>query len=276
MTAPISLADVALARRLERAEALGCVDYARAMAALGTPGETEVEPLAGGFMVFAGAGGPLSRAAGLGMTVPLTAADLDRVESFYARLGGPAQVDVCPYADRSLIDLLGARRYRISEFNNVLVRPLENSERQPPPPAGIEIRAARPEEADVWSETVAAGFAGEDEVAPELIGVARPLFSLASGTPFIALVDGYAAGGGILTLRDGLAGLFGTSTLPAFRNRGVQTALIRARLARAATAGALLAVCYTLPGTASQRNVERLGFRVAYTKLVMVRDVAAG
>ncbi len=44
------------------------------------------------------------------------------------------------------------------------------------------------------------------------------------------------------------------------------------RLDYAAAAGCQLATMGALPGSTSQRNAERLGFRVAYTKLVLVRE----
>lgn len=271
MTTPL-----ALARRLERQEALGCVEYARSVAALDPSAATASFPLAGGFVAFSGPGGPLSRAVALGMTVPVTTEDLDRVEGFYRERGGPAQVDLCPLADRSLVDLLGERAYRISEFNSVLVKPLQAGHEDGVHPPGFEVRETRPDEAELWSETVSAGFAGEDPLTPELVDVARPFFALASATPFLAFVDGAPAGGGLLVLREGLATLLATATVPAFRNRGVQTALLEARLVRAAAEGAALAVCYTLPGSPSQRNVERLGFRVVYTKLVLSRELGPG
>ena len=53
------------------------------------------------------------------------------------------------------------------------------------------------------------------------------VFAQADGIEcYLAKIDGQPAGGGTLAMRDGVAGLFGASTLPAFRNRGVQAALI--------------------------------------------------
>ena len=58
-----------------------------------------------------------------------------------------------------------------------------------------------------------------------------------------------------------------------FRGRGVQTALLEGRLAAAEAAVCDLAVVMTTPGTPSQRNVERAGFRTAYTFARMVKGV---
>jgi ribosomal protein S18 acetylase RimI-like enzyme len=89
---------------------------------------------------------------------------------------------------------------------------------------------------------------------------------------YLARVYGALAGGATLALREGVAGLFGASTLPAFRNRGVQTALLKQRLASAAVEKCDLAVCIAAPGSASQRNVMRLGFSVLYTRVKFERD----
>jgi hypothetical protein len=51
-------------------------------------------------------------------------------------------------------------------------------------------------------------------------------------------------------------------------------ALLQARLAAARRAGCDLAVVGTSPGSDSQRNIERAGFTLAYTKVIMVREEA--
>jgi GNAT superfamily N-acetyltransferase len=64
--------------------------------------------------------------------------------------------------------------------------------------------------------------------------------------------------------------LLATSVLPDYRRRGIQLALIAARLARAASLGARWAVIQSKPHVATERNARRLGFETAYTKCVMV------
>jgi hypothetical protein len=51
-----------------------------------------------------------------------------------------------------------------------------------------------------------------------------------------------------------------------------QNALFQARLRDAKAAGCELAVVCTQPASGSQRNAERNGFRLAYTKVVLVRS----
>jgi GNAT superfamily N-acetyltransferase len=72
-------------------------------------------------------------------------------------------------------------------------------------------------------------------------------------------------------MTDGVALLSADGVVPLYRGRGLQLALIHARMAWAAEHGADVVTSSTEPATASQRNYEKAGFRCAYPKLVMVR-----
>ena len=76
-------------------------------------------------------------------------------------------------------------------------------------------------------------------------------------------------------ISDGLAQLSGASTLPAHRRRGVQSALLRARLLDAADSGCDLAVVTTEPASKSQQNVQRAGFALLYARAVLIRPVTS-
>jgi hypothetical protein len=58
----------------------------------------------------------------------------------------------------------------------------------------------------------------------------------------------------------------GASTIPRARRQGAQLALLQARLAFAAERQVELAMIVAQPGSASQRNAERQGFRPVYTR----------
>jgi len=85
---------------------------------------------------------------------------------------------------------------------------------------------------------------------------------------YLGRIDGDAAGAAVLTVDDEIGYLANASTLPEYRNRGVQTALIARRIADAAAAGAVLVCSGATLGSASQRNLERAGLQLAYTKAV--------
>ena len=125
----------------------------------------------------------------------------------------------------------------------------------------------------MWAFTVAQGFAEQVPVTQEILQVMGGFAGAPNVECYLAKIDGAVAGGATLVIRDGVAGLFGASTLPAFRKRGVQTALLNKRMVHAAEAGCELAVCLAHPGGSSQRNVVRLGFDVLYSRVKFERDV---
>jgi hypothetical protein len=61
--------------------------------------------------------------------------------------------------------------------------------------------------------------------------------------------------------------------LPHARRRGAQSALLAERCRAAAAAGCSLAIAEAEPGSTSQRNMERLGFCVVYTRVELVAPI---
>ncbi len=88
-----------------------------------------------------------------------------------------------------------------------------------------------------------------------------------SGHSFLAELDGTPIAAGGLTIHGGVALLAGASTVPEGRRQGAQNALLAARLRFAEEKGCDVAMMCALPGSASQRNAERQGFRIAYTRI---------
>jgi GNAT superfamily N-acetyltransferase len=85
-------------------------------------------------------------------------------------------------------------------------------------------------------------------------------------------VDGRAVATGALNIQERIGLLAGASTIPEFRKKGAQRALLSARLRYAADAGCDLAMMGAEAGSGSQRNAERQGFRIAYTRVKWRRD----
>jgi GNAT superfamily N-acetyltransferase len=225
-------------------------------------------------MIFAGVGSPIGRATGLGLEAPVSAEELDRVEEFYRSRGAPSQVDVCPLTDPGLMTMLKERGYCLGELNNVLYRPLDPGEQFPPASAGVEIRPGRAEEAALLTRIVARSFFENGDTPEGFDQMLLPLFQMPGAVKFLALVEGNPAAGaaGLIIHERRMIALFGAGTLPEFRRRGIQTALLRTRLSLAAEAGCDLAVTVTQGGSTSQHNAERLGFRVAYSKATLVKN----
>lgn len=106
----------------------------------------------------------------------------------------------------------------------------------------------------------------------ELERLLRPFVRVDGFCRYGAYIDGQLAGVATLRLDHGIAQLAGAATLPQFRRRGVQTALLKHRLAEAAQAGCDVAVMTTQPGSKSQENGHRQGFALLYSRAVLVKD----
>lgn len=264
--------DQALARRFEACEEMPQVLYARVFQKTRPEIGAAEEEICGGHMVFAGLGSPIGRATGAGLDRPLTAEDLDRVEEFYSTHHAPSQVDLCPLHDAAVFEMFKERGYGITELNNVLYRKLDPNEEFPTAPAGYEIRRSREAEAGEAGAIVERAFFPEG--APEPFrGLIEPLYQMEGALAFIASIDGkiVACGTGLAIPEHRIFALGGAGTLLEFRGHGLQTALLRARMAAAAQAGCEYAVVVTNGGTTSQRNCERLGFHVAYSKVTVIK-----
>jgi GNAT superfamily N-acetyltransferase len=79
------------------------------------------------------------------------------------------------------------------------------------------------------------------------------------------------AGAGSIELHGEIACLFGLSTLHAFRKLGIQQSLIAARLNLAIDQGVKVATIGSRPGAGTERNVRRMGFQTAYTKVILAQ-----
>ena len=264
--------DKAFARRLESCEEMPQVLYARMFQKTRPEMGAAAEEICGGHMIFAGLGSPIGRATGVGLDREFTTEDLNRVEQFYREHQAPSQVDLCPMHEPAVFELFKGRGYAIAELNNVLYRKLDAAEKFSPAPAGCEIRRSSPEEADRAGAIVENAFFPDG--APEAFGgLIAPFYQMEGALAFVATVEGklVACGTGLVIPEHRVFALCGAGTLAEFRGRGLQTALLRARMAAAVGAGCEYAVVVTQGGTTSQRNAERLGFRVAYSKVTVIK-----
>ncbi|MBZ5570303.1 MAG: GNAT family N-acetyltransferase [Acidobacteriia bacterium] len=266
--------DQSLARRLESAEEMPQVHYAKLYQKLCPEIGAAVEPICGGHMIFAGVGSPIGRTTGMGFDGSATATDLDRMEEFYRAHKAPSQIDVCPLTDPSLLELLKPRRYEMGELNNVLFRKLDGVDAGMAP-AGATIRQGQAQRAEEFADIVVRSFFPDGDAPEGFTAMISPIYQIDGAILFVAEIDGkpVACGAGLIIPEHRILALFGAGTLPEFRRRGLQTALLRKRMAVAAKAGCEYAVIVTRGGTTSQHNAERLGFRVAYSKATLVKEL---
>ena len=270
--------DTAMAGRIERAEAQFIAQSSEA-ARRRTVTAGFVIPIAGGVASFAGEGSPYNKVAGLGFAGLPDPAVLDDIERAFLMRGSPVQVELAHLADPALGALLTGRGYRLESFENVLGRDLSGG-LEPVLTPGVEARRSGADEVEAWLDVVVEGSVHPDtqgvpwheEFSREAIIGAERDSAAAGDVRYAALRDGVIVGGATMRMAEGVAQLTGAATAPAHRRRGVQTALLSARLADAAAAGCDVAVIITQPGSKSQQNAQRQGFDLLYTRAVLVKQ----
>jgi len=270
-------ADRKLAARLERAVARDLATFADTCMRLDPTLRAAQTQFAGGLALFLAPSSPVNMIYGAGFFGAVTAEEFDSVERFYAEMGTRAAISLCPLADEPLVAQLGVRGWMVTDFENVLVRELDGAEapREPllPAPApGVDVRVAHtPGELASWAAVSSAAFSAPQPASAESVRMGLGVAAGEDVTLLMGRLDGADAGTGALQMRgDGLGWLMSDATLPAYRGRGVQSALLAERLRLAAAGGCELAVAEARPGSTSQRNMERLGFRVVYTRVELI------
>jgi hypothetical protein len=259
--------DLALSRRLERAEAHSNASFVETRARIDPESGAQWIEVAGTYAMYDGVSSPLTQTFGLGLFDPVTAAELDRIEEFFQRRGAPVFHEVSPLADPQLLPLLGERGYRPIELSSVMFRPVGEDLPVRPGNEEVRVRIAGPDEWELWARTAAQGWNEFPELSELMYGLGEVTVKRSDGVCFLAELNGQAIATGVLLLHEGVALLGGASTIPEGRRQGAQLALLESRLRYAAQNGCDLAMMCALPGSASQRNAERQGFRIAYTRI---------
>ena len=265
--------DLALARRLERAEAMANAAFVESRRTLQPEAGAEWIDVAGVYAMFDGPGSPLTQTFGLGIFEPFLARELDEVEEFFATRGAATAHEVSSFVAPETLNLLSDRGYSPIETSTVLVRPTSTG--PAPEPGAMTVRAIGEAEAPTWVRVSAQGWSSESPELGSFIEDLGGVMARARGvTCFLAELDREPVAAAALNITNGIALLAGAATIPSARRRGAQLALLHARLAFAAARGIDLAMVVTQPGSASQRNAERQGFRPVYTRAKWQRTVA--
>ncbi len=264
-------ANDALSQKLEGAFADMHALHAATTAKLHPELNAEAIDVAGGCAAFAGTDSFLSQLLGAGLSGPVASRELDKLEAFYRDRGMDCHVELSPFADESLLQALNQRHYHVAEYSSVIYLPLDEDIPEASPSTAFSITPT--EDTQRWCDTVLPGFfeeapAGEAE---------RRDFSIFANIPnvklFLAQAGSVYAGGAAVGIYGDVADLGYASTLPAHRGLGIQKALLYTRLNRAKAAGCRIATAITEPGSISQCNAEKVGFKVAYTRTKFLKSL---
>jgi hypothetical protein len=261
--------DVDLARRLERAEGQANREFVETRARLFPEVGAEWIEVAGAYVMYDGAASLLTQTFGLGMFQETTSADMDEIENFFRTRGAPVFHEVSPLADASLLSLLNERGYQPIEFTSVMFRPISPDGDDLPAPRNdsVKVRIVNADEHELWAQTAARGWSEFTEFADQILELSRVSAKRAGAASFLAEIDGEPIATGGIGIYDGVVLLAGASTVPEGRRQGAQAALLGSRLRFAAGQGCDIAMMCAQPGSTSQRNAERNGFRIAYTRI---------
>lgn len=261
-------ADLDLARRLERAEGVAGARFVEARSRLLPNAGAQGIEAGGVYAMFDGPDSPVTQTFGLGLFGEPTAADLDRLESFFRERGAPVCHEVSPLAGVPVAELLSRRGYRPIEFTSVMYQPLAPAAPSPDlPNQRLRARLMMRGEEELWSHISARGWAEQSGSTAFMLDMGRIIASIDGALAFFAHLDGEPAATGVLHCHHGVALFSGACTVPEARRQGAQQALFGIRMDMAVSRGCDLAMICAQPGGASQRNAERLGFRIAYTRI---------
>ena len=273
----VMFADIELAKRLEAAEGYACAQFAEARKRIFPESTSTWMKCAGTTVVFDGVDAPTTQTFGLGLFEELTPLALEEMERFFLDRGAEVMHEVCPFAGTTTLDLLCVRGYQPIEISNVMYRVVDAG--TDALPDDIRVRMIEQHEAQLWSDISARGWTHEHPEFEEFVRQMGALCVAREQSPcFLAEIDGQPGAAGALVLHEGVALFGGAATVPELRRRGLQGALLQARMRYAAVHGCDLAMMVAEAGSNSQRNAERKGFRVAYTRMKwkLMRQSSAG
>lgn len=293
------LVDRALARRLERCEAHANASFVEARAAIASESAAEgtvegtVEGTAesasgiapatkaawqdidGTWAMFDGVGSPLTQSFGFGMHTDPSDERMARLEQFFFARGSDAMHEISVVADPAVLPILAARGYHPMEWSQVLCQPLTNSHGPFISREELAVRATTRDEADGWADVAARGWSSEGTGLEDFIRAFGQVNARAKATScFLVESGGMPIAAGALHIHEGVALLAGASTIPSARGRGAQRALLEARLAFAVESGCDLAMMVAAPGSTSQKNAQRAGFQIAYSRVKWMKAAA--
>ena len=163
---------------------------------------------------------------------------------------------------------MNERNYQPIELTSVMFQSLDTENKLDlPRNPNIRTRVIEKGEEELWARTSADGWASEaQELGDFMFNFGQISANCKGGFPFLGELNDKPISAGMLFIFNEIALFGGASTIPEGRRQGGQTALLDARLKFAREKGCKIAMMCALPGSQSQRNAEKNGFRIAYTR----------
>jgi len=229
--------------------------------------EGKILEINGGAACFSGFDSFLSQVVGWGFATKTTRfkSEIENIEHFYKTLHHPrVDIELCPFAGNALAVFLSQRGYDICELNNVSALDLMAYKPVDSFVDPFTIREISRKDLVTWAKKVALGF-GYPQAQEQFT-----YYALSKGVTAFAVYDqDNIVAGATIAVHGQFCDLGVTSTLPAYRRKGLQKKLLYTRLNFAKQLGLSWATVTTEPGSVSDHNIQKTGFHCAYTRIKM-------
>ena len=192
---------------------------------------------------------------------------IDAVLPHYDRAGRVAAIEVLvpavARADRALLERNGFRDHETLFQCHVRTTARPPRERSV---AGLAVARVPRAEGAAYGALASRGFGDRGGPIGMVFqrGWARQIRRDARVAAFIGSVDGAPAATGVILRRPAIAGFYSGSVLKRFRGRGIQNAMIAARLQYGWERGVRTFYSWTDPESSSARNLRDEGFRTLF------------
>ncbi|MBH5316231.1 GNAT family N-acetyltransferase [Paenibacillus sp. GSMTC-2017] len=192
---------------------------------------------------------------------------LDPILEFYRNHNVKCRMDIAPFdVEPELLIRLSERGYYQYGFHTALYRKINIPLPQTYNKESLVIRKLREDEFGLFGEIYTKGFGMSDFLSSAIAKNNQVLYHVPGWHFYLATYNNSPAAIAVLNVQDGIGSFAAATTLPDFRGRGCQTALLEERLKDAAELDCELVVSQSRFGSVSQSNMERVGMRIAYTK----------
>ena len=223
----------------------------------------------GGLLCFSSAklgAGVFNHVSGYGTFAPASQDALDAVMRYYAQRGDPVNLEVLmpavTQADRTLLKRNGFREGGVlfqCHVRTTSRAPRSHTVR------GLSVARVAKRDARRYAKLATRGFGGGGTIAEVFErGWTRQIQHDRGIAAFIGSVDGIDAATGVTLVRPDIAGLYSGSVMPRFRGRGIQNAMIAARLAHGWSRGVRVFYSWSEPDSSSAKNLRDEGFRTHF------------
>lgn len=230
----------------------------------------------GGVACCSGPGSWANQALNCGMGgETVTTEDAMALGAWYEARGCEPKIQVVPFADPSLARSLGEAGFILREFEMVFA--CDVRERTPggwSMPEGVTFEDLDPDDEELLEASVRLAtpiYAPDGDPPQAMVDSFRAMARHPRMRTILVRADGVLVASSGLEIAGEIASLCGAAVVPEQRRRGIQRALIEARLDAAARAGCEVVTVTSLPGIPTERNAMRAGFGPSYTKVALVR-----